>query len=51
MRKRKEKVGSTLELLKWKAEEGLSESEFKKLLKIMKTMLPKDKELPASMYV
>jgi hypothetical protein len=50
MRKRSEKVGSTLELLKWKAEEGLSELEFEKLLKMMKTMLPKDKELPASTY-
>jgi hypothetical protein len=44
------KLGSTLELLKWKAEEGLSESGFEKLLKMMKTMLPKNKELPASTY-
>jgi hypothetical protein len=37
-------------LLKWKEEEGLSESGFEKLLKMMKTMLLKDKELPASTY-
>jgi hypothetical protein len=37
-------------LLKWKAEEGLSDSGFEKLLKMMKNMLPKDNELPASMY-
>jgi hypothetical protein len=40
-------LGSTLELLKWKAEEGLSDSGFEKLLKMMKNMLPKDNELPA----
>jgi hypothetical protein len=36
------KLGSTLELLKWKAEEGLSDSGFEKLLKMMKNMLPKE---------
>jgi hypothetical protein len=44
------KLGSTLELLKWKAEEGLSDSEFEKLLKMKKNMLPKDNELLASTY-
>jgi hypothetical protein len=44
------KLGSTLELLKWKSEEGLSDSGFEKLLKIMRNMLPKDNELPTSMY-
>jgi hypothetical protein len=44
------KLGITLELLKWKAQEGLSDSGFEKLLKIMKNMLPKDNELPASTY-
>jgi hypothetical protein len=44
------KLGSTLELLQWKAESGLSDKGFEKLLKIMKKMLPKDNELPASMY-
>jgi hypothetical protein len=44
------KLGSTLELQKWKAEDGLSDSGFEKLLKMMKNMLPKDNELPASTY-
>jgi hypothetical protein len=44
------KLGSTLDLLKWKAHEGLSDSGFEKLLKIIKNMLPKNNELPASTY-
>jgi hypothetical protein len=44
------KLGSMLELLQWKAESGLSDKGFEKLLKIMKKMLPKDNELPASTY-
>jgi hypothetical protein len=44
------KLGTTLELLQWKAETGLSDKGFEKLLKIVKKMLPKDKELPASTY-
>jgi hypothetical protein len=44
------KLGSTFELMNWKAEEGLSDSGFEKLLKMMKNMLPKDNELPASTY-
>jgi hypothetical protein len=44
------KLGSTLELLKWKPEEGLSDSGFEKLLKMMKYMLSKDNKLPASTY-
>jgi hypothetical protein len=44
------KLDSTLELLKWKAEEGLSDSGFEKLLKMMKNMLPKDNEFPTSTY-
>jgi hypothetical protein len=44
------KLGSTLELLKWKAEECLSNSGFEKLMKMMKNMLPKDNELPAGTY-
>jgi hypothetical protein len=43
------KLGSTLELLKWKAEEDLSNSGFEKLLKMMKNMLPKDNEFPTNM--
>ncbi|KAK1625843.1 hypothetical protein QYE76_000158 [Lolium multiflorum] len=42
------KLGCTLDLLKWKAQEGLSDSGFEKLLKMMKNMLPKNNELPAS---
>ena len=41
------KLGTTLELLQWKAENGLSDKGFEKLLKIMKKKLPKDNELPA----
>ncbi|KAK1699520.1 hypothetical protein QYE76_016217 [Lolium multiflorum] len=44
------KLGCTLYLLKWKAREGLSDSGFEKLLKIMKNMLPKNNEFPASTY-
>ena len=36
------KLGTTLELLQWKAETGLSDKGFEKLLKIMKKKLPKD---------
>ena len=44
------KLGSTLELLQWKAENGVSDKAFGKLLKMIKKMLPKDNELPASTY-
>ena len=44
------KLGSTLELLQWKAENGVTDKGFEKLLKIMKKMLPKDNELPVSTY-
>ena len=44
------KLGTTLELLEWMAENGLSDKGFEKLLKIIKKMLPKDNELPASTY-
>ena len=45
------KLGTTLELLKWKAENGVTDSAFEKLLVLMKTkMLPKKNELPASTY-
>jgi hypothetical protein len=39
-----------LELLQWKAETGLSDKGFEKLLKIVKKMLPKNNKLPTSMY-
>jgi hypothetical protein len=44
------KLGTTLELLQWKAGTGLSDKGFEKLLKIMKKNLPKDNELPDSTY-
>jgi hypothetical protein len=44
------KLGSTLELLKWKADTGVTDSSFEKLLVLMKKMLPRKNELPASMY-
>src|SRR3954451_14626876 len=34
------KLGTTLELLKWKAENGTSDKRFENLLKIIKKMLP-----------
>jgi hypothetical protein len=46
----KKKLGSTLELLQWKAQTGLSDKGFEKLLKIVKKMLPKDNEFPTSTY-
>ena len=44
------KLGTTLELLQWKADTGLSDKGFEKFLKIMKKKLPKDNELPDSTY-
>ena len=39
------KLGSTLELLKWKAQIGCPDSGFEKLLTIVKKMLPNDNKL------
>jgi hypothetical protein len=39
------KLSTTLELLQWKVETGLSDKGFEKLLKIIKKKLPKDNEL------
>src|SRR4051812_32382110 len=44
------KFGSTLELLKWKAETDVTDSGFEKLLVLMKKLLPRNNELPASTY-
>ena len=44
------KLGTTLELLQWKAENGTSDKGFEKLLKIIKKMLPRDNVLPPSTY-
>jgi hypothetical protein len=44
------KLGITLELLKWKAETGVTDSSFEKLLILMKKMLPRKNELLPSTY-
>ena len=44
------KLGTTLELLQWKATNGVSDKGFGELLKLVKKMLPKDNELPATTY-
>ncbi|KAK1621386.1 hypothetical protein QYE76_026903 [Lolium multiflorum] len=44
------KLGTTLELLQWKAENGTSDKGFEKLLKIIKKMLPGENVLPSSTY-
>ena len=43
-------MGTTLELLQWKAENGVSDKGFGKLLVMIKNMLPKNNELPESTY-
>ena len=44
------KLGSTLELLQWKARNGVSDKGFEQLLQIFKKMLPRKNELPSSTY-
>jgi hypothetical protein len=44
------KLGTTLELLQWKAKNGVSDNAFGQLLTIQKKMLPKANELPATTY-
>src|SRR4051812_8547162 len=44
------KLGTTVELLQWKEENGLSDKGFETLLKIWRKKLPKDNEFPASTY-
>jgi hypothetical protein len=43
-------LGTTLELLQWKAQNGVSDKTFGQLLKIQKKMLLKPNELPATTY-
>jgi hypothetical protein len=43
-------LGTTLELLQWKAKNGVSDKEFGELLTIAKKMLLKANELPATTY-
>ena len=44
------KLGSTLELLQWKAKNGITDKTFGELLPIIKKMLPKDNELTATTH-
>ncbi|KAK1687067.1 hypothetical protein QYE76_047915 [Lolium multiflorum] len=44
------KLGCTLDLLRWKAQEGVADSGFENLLKMLKNMFPKNNELPSSTY-
>src|SRR4051812_39751101 len=44
------KLGAALELLQWKAEYGIPNKGFGKVLKIFKKRLPKDNELPNGSY-
>ena len=44
------KLGTTLELLQWKANNGVADNGFGKLLKIIKNKISKDNEWPDSMY-
>jgi len=44
------KLGTTLELLQWKAKNGVSNKGFGELLKIQKKMLPKDNKLSTTTY-
>jgi hypothetical protein len=44
------KLGSTLELLQWKAANGVTDKSFEDLLGIIKNMLPEGNELPSTTY-
>ena len=44
------KFGTALELLQWKAENGIPDKGSGKVFKIFKKRLPKDNELPDSTY-
>ena len=44
------KLGTTLELLQRKVTNGVSDKGFGELLKLVKKMVPKDNELPTTMY-
>ena len=46
----KKRLGTTLELLQWKADNGVSDKGFENLLIILKKILPKDNKLRDSMY-
>jgi hypothetical protein len=44
------KLGITLELLQWKAKDGITNKGFEELLGIVKNMLPEGNELPSTIY-
>ena len=44
------KLGTTLELLQWKASNGLFDKGFEELLKLIKSLLPKGNTLPETTY-
>ena len=44
------KLHTTLDMLQWKATNGVSDKGFDELLRMIKDMLPADNELPASTY-
>ena len=44
------KLGTTLELLQWKASNGLSDKRFEELLKLIKNLLPEGNTLPKTTY-
>ena len=44
------KLATTLELLQWKASNGLSDNAFEKFLKLIKILLPEDNTLPETTY-
>jgi hypothetical protein len=44
------KLGTTLELLQWKAKNGISDKAFQELLQIFKKSLPRNNELPHNTY-
>ena len=43
-------MGTTLEMLKWKATNGVTDKGFGELLKIVKNMLSEGSELPSTTY-
>ena len=44
-------MGTTLEMLQWKAANGVTDKGFEKLLGIVKNMLPEGNELPSTTIV
>jgi len=44
------KLGSTLELLQWKAANGVTDKGFEELLKLVKKILPEGNKLPSTTY-